>query len=581
MSLENQGHSTSIVDVVLLSKPFLGFLLLWTFLLTTFQLSSNFGIYKWKDDLLAQHLIHALSLSGILWLTYFFVLVYLLKYLKAHSYRSNLIGLVNHQEKPQSKVLAKETRSSQEGLQDTFSQDPISPYFSLKYFKFYVCTILLLTRVSWWTAPPSPSEDVWRYLWDGERVVRSQNIYTTAPKDVKLLGFDDKLITLQKRIGHAHIPTVYPPGAQLFFGLSAQLSRFIIQSTKYGRTLQAPEQLVVHLTCWRFLLLLSDLAVLAVLLALLRHFSLRPEWSLLYALSPIVAFETALSAHLDLLGIFFLIFSLLLICQERYFYAGMMIGVGITIKLLPACLLFFTYLFLKNEYKLRRDLNKIWTLSFSTLLTIYLICLPFMKELLSLKGLWPGLQTYQQHWNFNGSLYPFLYSILNEIREYFEMISFTEQKLRLYLKVFIFIVFCLWITFQAKKLKSLSSNTQDKRALVLICFNGLCLIFICSPVIYGWYLLWLVPFSIIVLAITYCNKYIIYINYFTICISTIVWFFMVNLTYIPRHQLLCGEGWSFDDLCYMIEYGILALTLLLVKRYTLLLYSANNQEHSP
>ena len=84
-----------------------------------------------------------------------------------------------------------------------------------------LAALLIILRISWWPSPPSPSEDVWRYLWDGQRAYLGLSVFSEAPGSavLQLTGHqvDPILLSIFPKIGHAEVPTVYPPGAQLFF----------------------------------------------------------------------------------------------------------------------------------------------------------------------------------------------------------------------------------------------------------------------------------------------------------------------------------------------------------------------------
>ena len=73
---------------------------------------------------------------------------------------------------------------------------------------------------------PILSEDIWRYVWDGFRVGSGQNPYCFAPQDSALDSFSAqyKLADIRQEIGHAHLPTIYPPIAQLIFSTTSVFS---------------------------------------------------------------------------------------------------------------------------------------------------------------------------------------------------------------------------------------------------------------------------------------------------------------------------------------------------------------------
>jgi len=50
---------------------------------------------------------------------------------------------------------------------------------------------------------------------------------------------------------------------------------------------------------------------------------------------------------------------------------------------------------------------------------------------------------------------------------------------------------------------------------------------------------------------------------------TVVWGGLCACTYLPRLSYLSDNLWHFSELWLLMEYGTLALTFVLAKRYTL------------
>ena len=88
-------------------------------------------------------------------------------------------------------------------------------------------TILLfgaLFRLTVLVIPPSLSDDIYRYVWDGAIQNVGTNPYSYAPDDVPAdtagrMGVD------KEKINHPHLHTIYPPVAQLFFSCRNVFSR--------------------------------------------------------------------------------------------------------------------------------------------------------------------------------------------------------------------------------------------------------------------------------------------------------------------------------------------------------------------
>ena len=80
------------------------------------------------------------------------------------------------------------------------------------------------------TPDPLHSDDLWRYLWDGEVQRQGLSPYGVSPADPSLdvIAASEDWQQVRERINHLQIPTVYPPvaqGAFRFFAQSAERMR--------------------------------------------------------------------------------------------------------------------------------------------------------------------------------------------------------------------------------------------------------------------------------------------------------------------------------------------------------------------
>ena len=173
---------------------------------------------------------------------------------------------------------------------------------------------------------PILEDDYQRYLWDGAVVAGGTNPYRHAPADVLEMAAAHPLapvavqagVVLQ-RIGHSDLTTIYPPVAQAAFALAHWLTPF-------------------SLTGWRGLLLLADLATLALLLRLLAQMGRSPAWAAVYWWNPLVIKHVFNSAHMDaLLGP--LLLTAVLCVQRRPLLATSAVGLAVGVKFWPALLL--------------------------------------------------------------------------------------------------------------------------------------------------------------------------------------------------------------------------------------------------
>jgi len=228
----------------------------------------------------------------------------------------------------------------------------------------------LLARAILIATPPTLSEDLYRYLWDGRLVASGINPYLHAPSDPALERFRGGIF---HRLNHADVPTIYPPGAQILFGAVARASATPV--------------------AWKIALLLLEVALLAALRSLLRRRGLPAERILLYYWNPLVLVESFASGHVDLAAAALLVAALALHESGRKVGAGVSLGVSILTKYTPALVL---------PWLARRRARVVLLVCFGVLA---LLTVPFAG---AGPALLSGLRTYARHWEFNGALYRIL-----------------------------------------------------------------------------------------------------------------------------------------------------------------------------
>src|SRR2546428_4471022 len=124
----------------------------------------------------------------------------------------------------------------------------------------------LLFRTLMLPTPVCLSSDLYRYLWDGRVQLAGVNPYRYAPAASELTHLRDGEI--HSRINRPGARTIYPPAAQWLFALAAAL---------------APGSIVG----WRLLLLLFEVATVAMLLVLLLRLGAPPPARVLLPVCPL------------------------------------------------------------------------------------------------------------------------------------------------------------------------------------------------------------------------------------------------------------------------------------------------------
>ena len=221
-----------------------------------------------------------------------------------------------------------------------------------------------LLRVILLFSPPTLSDDLYRYLWEGRVWLAGFNPFALAPDAAELAGVRDADWAL---VNHRGVPSVYPPLAQLLFvGLSG------------GGAL-----------LWKLAMGLCDLGSVYVLFAR----DVRAGW--LWALLPLPVVETAGSGHLEGIGVLLLLVALSQPARVALWAAW----AGAMIKLLPGVILLPLWLTARRPPAAGLGL----------VVASLLVSLPILG---AGPAMFEGFGTYASSWSFNGSLYPLLSGFL-------------------------------------------------------------------------------------------------------------------------------------------------------------------------
>lgn len=183
--------------------------------------------------------------------------------------------------------------------------------------------------------PVAPlSNDLYRYAWDGRVQAHGIDPYRYAPHDPQLYFLHDPgwlwpLHTCPpdhhtgcSKINRQGVHTIYPPVAEAWFTALDVTG----VTTLHDRGLEGAGLVV-------------DLAILAVMLALLRRAGRDVRWVAVWALSPLPVLELVADAHVDGLALLLTLPALELARRRRPGWAGIVLGLAVLVKLYPLLLL--------------------------------------------------------------------------------------------------------------------------------------------------------------------------------------------------------------------------------------------------
>ena len=326
----------------------------------------------------------------------------------------------------------------------------------------------LCFRLTMLLAPPTLSEDIHRYVRDGWVQVNGHNPYLNAPDDPALASLR---LPDHSLINNPSIPTLYPPLAEALFAAAA----FVRPS-------------VFAVKC---MLALFESSIVLLLLNWLRRSDRNPLGVIVYAWHPLAIVEGVGSGHVDVLGAMFLVLAVLSIIEGRKIASSAWLAASALAKLAPLLLLpFFA----------RR-----WKLLHVTFFAAILIAAsgPYIAG--AGTHCFEGLGHYFTRWEFNGSIYPLLEAGIDRLQPT-EPLKDRLTKLKRALNEPDFLQSLyrwLYPPYLARGVAAALlllvvgwiaiSNMAPEREI----FLALAAMLLLSPTLHPWYLLWILPFFVL------------------------------------------------------------------------------------
>ncbi len=311
---------------------------------------------------------------------------------------------------------------------------------------------------------PSLSDDIYRFIWDGQLIVHAQNPLLTTP-DNYLANLSNTITDysyynkLHSLINHPQFYTCYPPLMQLVFTISA---------------FAGGKSILISSIIIKLIVAFSDVVTVVFLIKILEKLKLDTKFVLLYALNPLVVIEGTGNAHFEVMQIALLLVSLYYILEKKYTIAAVFWGCAIVTKLLPLLLLPLVLRYLGWK---KGIVFCIISLSFAAI-----TFLPFVS-VQSINTFSQSLNLYFQNFEFNASIYYLAREVGWWIKGY-NYIQFIGPLL-----MGIFLLIYAVIYFAKRKY---SDYTFSLFILII-----LSLYYFFATTVHPWYIINLLPFAIL------------------------------------------------------------------------------------
>ncbi len=331
-----------------------------------------------------------------------------------------------------------------------------------------ILLVAALLRLLLLPLPPSLSNDILRYEWDGRVTAAGFNPYRLSPDSAELEILRDDL---WESMDHKTIPTLYPPLALSLFAVASRMP--------------APQLVIKGALC------VIDLVTCWLLVVLARRMGIPVSRTIWYSWNPLTTFEVAGMGHVDALAVAATITAVVCLMDRspRLLGAGLAAAAGVLAKIVP----------LTTVPLWARVSGRPWRFVMIVGGVVLIVLGPVF---LTTGGVPTGLVAYGVSWEFNGPLFEPLWRSLDFLEtprllaaglDQFRagVVDFPNSS-RLYAVIYPQFIAKVVLALLLLTVIAVLSRRSE---LVL----GTAQIFgwtlLCSATVYPWYLLWVLPWA--------------------------------------------------------------------------------------
>lgn len=276
----------------------------------------------------------------------------------------------------------------------------IEKYLSRHPKNFWVlASIGIIFRLVFINAIPNLSQDFYRFLWDGRLLIQGFSPYLFTPATSSAFAVtiaqSQELIEGMGALNASHFSN-YPPVNQMFFAIAG---------------LFAGKSILGSVIVLRMVIILADVGILYFGKKVLEQLNLPVKNIFWYFLNPFIIIELTGNLHFEGVMLFFFVWALYLLFKRKWFWAAVLIGLSVSVKLLPLLFLplFLKYFSVNNQTpKVLKSfgvsiekLSKFYSIIIITVVLTFLpfLSLEFIQNFAATIGLW------FQNFEFNASVY--------------------------------------------------------------------------------------------------------------------------------------------------------------------------------
>ncbi|MEM9685867.1 MAG: glycosyltransferase 87 family protein [Bacteroidota bacterium] len=369
----------------------------------------------------------------------------------------------------------------------------------------FLVGIGLVFRILFLFAIPNLSQDFYRFIWDGELLLKGMSPYLYKPDDL-VQNSEFSIPNMQElyngmgTLSASHYSN-YPPLNQVIFAMASIFSN----------------KITGMVIAMRILLITADMGVLYFGKKLLRYLKLPQHHIFWYFLNPFILIELTGNLHFEGVMLCFLLWSLYVLFRHKTVLAAVLFACAVSIKLIP---LLFLPLFLQ-----RLGWKKMMIHTCIVLLTTCILFLPFISGVFLTHysetiGLW------FVNFEFNASWYYVVRSIGFEVKGYNIIHSYAKVMPWIVLSVVLYLAF-----FRKNK-----TPVQLLTAMLL----ALSFYYFTATTVHPWYITLLIGLSV-----------------FTTYNFPLVWSGLIMLSYYAYAHIPFHENMWLIGLEYLPVYGMM------------------------
>ena len=255
--------------------------------------------------------------------------------------------------------------------------------------------------------PPTLSDDIWRYVFDGQTLASGSNPYAMSPEQAIEEAARDSPEAVA-RVNNPELVTIYQPASQYGFAAVVSVGRWLgLAADDYDGFARL----------MRVALSLIDLSIVVLLLWQLRELGRSAWWAVMYAWNPLAVIEVAWSGHQDVLGIVTLLLALRAAQKaSRSWPATLQAGawLAMTVAVKPIALavaLPMTWHLLRDRPGLRGG-GRVLAAAGVCVSTLAGLYLPLILMDGGVGGMLETSRRFVGVWRFNGSIHPLVEAAL-------------------------------------------------------------------------------------------------------------------------------------------------------------------------